>query len=134
MYGNPVAAVYSFRGYMEQIIFGSSSLLKPTTYFWKTFPTHSIFLRTAYLFIHSVLCFVFFYFVSVFVFMTVIHSLKCTVSFSFIVPLAVVCCHLLSFAVTCCHSLSLAVILCHSLNTRCHSLYHSSVFFKRIFI
>ena len=106
-----------------------------------------IFLRTGYLFNHSncshppfevgylFLCF-----------MAVIHSLKCTVSFSFVVPIAVICCHSLSFVVTCCHSLYLVVILCnflyHSLSlivihctTRCHlmslfairfrSLYHS---------
>ena len=47
--------------------------------------------------------------------------------------------HLLSFVVTRCHSLPLVVILCHSFSlvvplvatrctTRCHSLYHSSVF------
>ena len=75
--------------------------------------------------------------------MAIIHSLKCTVPFSFVVPLlslAVTHCHLLSLVVTrCitrCHSLSLVVPLvvtrCHSLSfvvplvvIRCHSLYHS---------
>ena len=54
--------------------------------------------------------------------MAIIHSLKCTLPFSFAVPL-------LSLAVTHCHSLSLVIILCHSLYhslsfavTRCHSL------------
>ena len=71
--------------------------------------------------------------------MAIIHSLKCTVPFSFAVPLlslAVTHCHSLSLFVTHFHSLSLAVPLfvtrCHSLSlvvplvvTRCHSLYHS---------
>ena len=76
--------------------------------------------------------------VSIFVIerMTIIHSLKCTVPFSLVVPLlslAVAHCYLLSLVVTCCHSLSLLVTrcttLCHSLSfvftrgtTRCHSL------------
>ena len=69
----------------------------------------------------------------------IVHSLKCTLPFSFIVPLlslAVTHCYLLSLVVTrCitrCHSLSFVVPLCHSLSfvvtgctTRCHSLYHS---------
>ena len=69
----------------------------------------------------------------------IIHSLKCTVPFSLVVPLlslAVTHCYLLSLVVTrCitrCHSLSLVAPLvvtrCHSLSLvviRCHSLYHS---------
>ena len=54
--------------------------------------------------------------------MTVIHSLKCTVSFSFVIPLAVTRCHPLPFVVTRCHPLPLVVIRCHSLSlvvTRC---------------
>ena len=47
--------------------------------------------------------------------MAVIYSLKCTV---YVVPLAVVCCHSLSFVVTRCHSLFLVIVLCNS-------LYHS---------
>ena len=68
--------------------------------------------------------------------MAIIHSLKCTVPFSFAVPLlslAVTHCHSLSLFVTHFHSLSLVVPLvvtrCHSLpfvvtrcTTRCHSL------------
>ena len=68
--------------------------------------------------------------------MAIIHSLKCTMPFSFVVrllSLPVTNCHLLSLAVTrCttrCHSLSLVVIRCHWLYhslsfvvTRCHSL------------
>ena len=58
--------------------------------------------------------------------MAIIHSSKCTVLFSFAVPL-------LSLAVTHCHSLSLFIVTgCHSLSLavphvviRCHSLYHS---------
>ena len=75
---------------------------------------------------------------------TIIHSLKCTVPFSLVVPLlslAVTHCYLLSLVVIRCiiryhllhHSLSFVVILCHSLyhslsffitccTTRCHSL------------
>ena len=47
--------------------------------------------------------------------MAIIHSLKCTVPFSFVVPL-------LSLTVTHFHLLSLVVTHC---TTRCHSLYHS---------
>ena len=65
--------------------------------------------------------------------MAIIHSLKCTVPFSFAVPL-------LSLAVTHCHSLSLFLTHFHSLSldvplvatrctTRSHSMYHSSAFF-----
>ena len=50
-------------------------------------------------------------------------------SFSFVLSLAVILCHSLSFFVTRCHSLSLVVIHCYSLSfvvtcctTRCHSL------------
>ena len=82
--------------------------------------------------------------------MTIIHSFKCTVPFSFavpllslavthfhslsfVVPLVVIRCHSLyhslSFVVTCCttrcHSLSFVVTRC---TTRCHSLYHSLSF------
>ena len=84
--------------------------------------------------------------------MVIIHSLKCTVPFSFAVrllSLAVTHCHSLSLFVTRCHSLSVVVALvvtrchslslfvplvvtcCHSLSIiviRCHSMYHSSVF------
>ena len=62
----------------------------------------------------------------------IIHSLKCTVPFSFTVPLlslAVTRCKSLPLVVTLCHllhySLSLVVIRCHSFSfviTRCHSL------------
>ena len=66
----------------------------------------------------------------------IIPSLKCTVPFSFVVPLLlfpVTHCHLLSLVV------SLVVILCHLLQhslsvvatrctTRCHLLYHSLSF------
>ena len=52
--------------------------------------------------------------------MAIIHSLTCTVPFSFAVPLlrlAVAYCHLLSLFVTRCHSLSLVAPL---VVTRCH--------------
>ena len=74
----------------------------------------------------------------------IIHSVKCTVPFSLVVPLlSRAICHLLPFVVTRCHSfyyslslchllhhsLSLVFILCHSLSfivplvvIRCHSL------------
>ena len=51
--------------------------------------------------------------------MAIIHSLKCTVPFSFLVPLVVIRCHSLSLVVICCHSLSPGVTRC---TTRCHSL------------
>ena len=60
--------------------------------------------------------------------MAIIHSLKCTVPFSFAVPL-------FSLAATHCHSLSLFATHFHSLSLfvplvviRCHSLYHSLSF------
>ena len=56
--------------------------------------------------------------------MAIIHSLKCTVPFSFAVPL-------LSLAVIIairCHSLSLVVPLLSLVVIRCHSLYHSLSF------
>ena len=60
--------------------------------------------------------------------MAIIHSLKCTVPFSFVVPLAVTCCHLLfllSLAIIRCHSLSLVVpLVAIRCTTRCHSLSH----------
>ena len=53
-------------------------------------------------------------------------------SHSFVLSIAVIPCHSLSFFVTRCHSLSLVVTCCQSLSlvvplvvTRCHSLYHS---------
>ena len=90
-------------------------------------------------------------------FLKIIHSLKCTVLFSFVVPLlslALTHCHLLSLfvslALTHCHLsliVSLAATLCYSLyhslsfvvprvvtrcTTHCHSMYHLSVFLKTI--
>ena len=84
----------------------------------------------------------------------IIHSLKCTVPFSLVVPLLsliAICFHSLSLVllllVTLCHllhhSLSLVVIRCHSFSfivalvvtrctTRCHLMYHSSVFLQTI--
>ena len=56
--------------------------------------------------------------------MAIIHSLKCTVSFSFVVPL-------LSLALTHCHLLSLVVTRCI---TRCHSLYHSLSLVVPVFV
>ena len=51
-------------------------------------------------------------------FIKIIHSLKCTVLFSFVVPL-------LSLVAICCHSLSLVVLLAVTLS---HFLYHSLSF------
>ena len=66
--------------------------------------------------------------------MAIIHSLKCTVPFSFVVPLlslALTHCHLFSLVVTrCitrCHSLSLVVPLAFVV-TRCTTLRHSLSF------
>ena len=76
-------------------------------------------------------------------------------SFSFVVPLVIICCHSLSLVAslvvllvvicfpTCCHllhhSLSFVVPRCHSLPlvvllvvTCCHSMYHSSAFLQTI--
>ena len=64
--------------------------------------------------------------------MAIIHSLKCTVPFSFAVPLVVMRCHSFSLVVICCHSLSPGVTRCTSCcysslsviccTTRCHLL------------
>ena len=120
---------------MEQIIFDSSYRLRPAT-FLEELSYAFDFLRTVYLFNHSncshpslevvylLLCF-----------MAAIHSLKCTVPFSFVVPPAVICCHSLSFVVTRCHLFSLVAIRCNSLTlavTRWHSMYQSSVFLLTI--
>ena len=74
--------------------------------------------------------------------MAIIRSLKCTVPFSFAVPLFSLAvtrctthCHSFSLIFTLCHSLyqllSLVVTRCYSLSLvviRCHSLYHSLSF------
>ena len=62
--------------------------------------------------------------------MAIMHSLKYTVLFSFVLPLAVTRFHLLSFVATRCHSLSLVEPL---IATPCHPMYHSSVFLSTIF-
>ena len=139
LFKGAVAAIYSFRVYMEQIIFDSSHWLRPTT-FLEDLSYAFDFLRAVYLFNHSncshpsleveylFLCF-----------MAVIHSLNCTGPFSFVVPPAVIYCHSLSFVVTRCHLFSLVAIHCNSLwlvvtlvVTRWHSMYHSSVFLQTI--
>ena len=128
---------------MEQIIFDSSCLLRPATFLGDLSYAFD-FLWAVYLFnrcncshpslevVYLFLCF-----------MATIHSLKCTVSFSFVVPpavFAVTHCHMLlslvviyfhplPFVVTCCHSLSLVVPL---VVTLCHSMYHSSLFLETI--
>ena len=54
--------------------------------------------------------------------MAIIYSFKCTVPFSFVLPM-------LSLSVTHCHLLALVVPLVVTLcTTRCHSLYHSLSF------
>ena len=76
---------------MEQKIFDSSYLLKPTTFLRDiSYAFSPPPLEVAYLF----LCF-----------MAVTHSLKYTVSFSLVVPFAIACCHSLSLFVTCCQSM-----------------------------
>ena len=71
---------------------------------------------------------------SAFVFVTekmaIMHSLKYTVPLSFVLPLAVTRCHLLSFVANCCHSLSLVKPL---IATHCQRMYYSSVFLSAIF-
>ena len=91
---------------MEQIICDSSYLLKPTP-FLEDFLTHSIFLRTGYLFNHSncshpslevVYLFLFFYGSHLFFEVYCIVFIRCTT-----------CCHLMSLIVICCHSWSFVV-------------------------
>ena len=138
-----VAAIYFFRGYMEQRSFGSNYLLRSATFLedlkGSLFKPFNI--------IHPSVEVVHLFFVIER--MTIIYSLKCTVLFSFVtaccpsLPLIVIYCHSLSFNVTRCHSAyhwllfvaPLVVIRCHSLQhslsfvvTCCHSMYHSSVF------
>ena len=117
---------------MEQIVFDSSYLLRPAT-FLEDLSCAFDFLRAVYLFNHSNCSHPSLEVVHLFLcFMAAIHSLKCTVSFSFVVPPAVIFCHSLSFVVTRRHFFSLVAISCHSLpfvvtrcTTRCNSLYHS---------
>ena len=124
---------------MEQIIFDSSYLLKPTTFLEDLSYAFDLF-KDSLFFNHSNCSHPSLEVVYLFLcFMAFIQFLKCTVSFSFVALLAVVCCHSLSFVVTRRHSLPLVVILCHSLyhslslvatrcTARCHSLYHSLSF------
>ena len=139
-FNGAVAAIHSFRGYMEQIIFDSSNLLKPTAFLEDLSYAFHLFKNRLFIYYHSNCSHPSLDVVYLFLcFMAVIHSLKCTVSLSFFVPLAVICCHSLSFVVTRCHSFSLVVILSYSLyhslslvaircTTCCHSLYHSLSF------
>ena len=145
-----VAAINSFRGHMEQIIF-DNYLLRPATFledvkgslfnnsnishpslevvclFYRKYCNHPFsevnvsFLLVVPLFVSRCQSLSF----------VVTRCATCCHSLSFIV----ICCHSLSFVVTCCtsrcHLLSLVVSRCHSLLfavTRCHSMYHSSVF------
>ena len=127
---------------MEQIIFDSSYLLRPATFFRRPFLRTRL-LWPNYLFnycncshpslevVYLFLCF-----------MAAIHSLKYTVSFSFVVPPTVICCRSLSYVtVTRRHLFSLAAIRCHpfsykrSSKTKCYFLgrapvkFHDSWFF-----
>ena len=115
MYGDffnrAIAVIHSFRDYMEQIIFDSTYLLRPATIFEYLYCAFG-FLTTANLFnysncshpsleiiVHLFLCF-----------MAVIHSLKRSVSFSFVVLLAVIHCRSISFVFTPCNSLLIVFI------------------------
>ena len=122
-----VAAIHSFRVYMEQIIFDSSYLLRPAN-FLEDLSYAFDFLRAVYLFNHSNCSHPSLEVVYLFLcFIAAIHNLKCTVSFSFC---CITCCHSFSFVAICCHFFSLVAIRCHSLSfavSRCHSMY--SVFF-----
>ena len=110
---------------MEQIIFDSSYLLRPAT-FLEDFSYAFHFLMAVYLFNHSKCSHPSLEVVYLFLcFMAAIHSSKCTVLFSFVVPPAVICCHLFTHR----HLFLLVAIRCHSLSfvvarctTRCHSL------------
>ena len=134
LFNRPVAAIHSFRVYMEHIMFDSSYWLRSAT-FLEGLSYAFDFLGAAYLCNHSncshpslevaylFLCF-----------MKATHWLNCTLSFLFVVPHAVICCQSLWFVVTLCHLFSHAVIRfirCHSLplvGTQCTT--HLS-FYKR---
>ena len=110
-FNRAVEAIYSFRDYMEQIIFDSSCLSK-----WTTFLKD-----LSYAFDHFK-PFIPWSGISFFVFYSSHPFFKV---YCVIFICCATCCHSLSFIVTCCHSLyhslSLIAIRC---TTHCHSLYH----------
>ena len=102
---------------MEQIIFNSSYLLRPATFLED--------LKAVHLFNHSNCSHPTLESVFAIERMPMIHSLKCTVPFSFVVPFAVTRCHSFPFAATRCQSLSLVAPL---VLTRCTTRRHSLSF------
>ena len=128
LFNGAVAAIHSFRVYMEQINFGSSYWLRPATFLED--PCYAFdFSRAVYLFNHSncshpsleVVYLFLFYGSHPFFEMWCVVFICCTT-----------CCHLLSLIVICCvsltfvftryHSLSLVVTIVTGCTTRCHSL------------
>ena len=121
-----VTAIHSFRVYMGQITFDSSYLLRPAT-FLEDLSYVFDFLRAVYLFNHSNCSHPSLEVLDLFLcFMAAIHSLKCTVSFSFVVPLAVTHSHLLSRVVISFHALPFAVPLVVTQCITCLSFYKRS--------
>ena len=102
--------------YLKRGVSTGHSFFKPywLLLFWRTFPTHSIFLRTAYLFSHSncshpsleVVYLFCVYDSHPFFEVHCVVFIHCTTSCR-LLSLIVICCHLLSFVVSHCHSLSL---------------------------
>ena len=131
--------LYRTDNFCQQLLI--KTLINTATYYLLSYKT----LRKVYLFNHSNCSYLSLESLFVIEMMTIIYSLKRTVTFSFAAPLlslAVTHCHLLLLFVTGCHSLSLVITLCHSLSlfvtrcttrchslsfviTRCHSFYHS---------
>ena len=115
---------------MEQIIFDSSYLLRPATFFRRLF-LRVRFLWAVYLFNHFNCSYPSLEVVYRFLcFMAAIHFFEvyrvvficCTTCCHLLSLIVICCCHSPSFIFTRCHSLSLVVIRCHSLSfvvTRC---------------
>ena len=114
--------LYRTDNFCQQLLI--KTLINTATYYLLSYKT----LRKVSFFNHSNCSYLSLESLFVIEMMTIIHSLKRTVTFSFAAPLlslAVTHCHLLLLFVTGCHSLSLVITLCHSLSlfvTCCHSL------------
>ena len=127
-----VAAIHTFRVYMEQIVFDISYLLRLAT-FSEDLSYAFDFLRAVYLFSHSIssqpsleVVHLFFFLFFVCFFYGRHHSFEVH---SVVFIHYTTCCHSFSFVVTRCHFFSLIASRCHSLSivvtrctTRCHSL------------
>ena len=115
-----VAAIHSFRGYMQRMIFDCSYLLRPATFLEDV---------KGSLFNHSNISHPSLEVVYLFSLQKELQLsiFEVNLPVLLVVPLFVSRCHSLSFAVTRCHLLLITVPI---VVTRCYSMYLSSVFFK----